>query len=302
MPDLRHRLENAIRSSSLAERVTAAVLFGSLAAGRGTARSDVDLLIIAGGLPVRRHHRSALAAEIKRQRPGLPLDVLLLTADEARSNFTNHNPLFLDIAFDGIVVMDLDGDLTAMMAETREYVQRRGIVRTPDGWRFPIRPHAVAYLSTVTNRDFALGMLRDGERDWMIAERLVKEGFYDKAVYHLQQGVEKAVKGILIALGTFHKTHFVGALLRQAIEEGTIEAEWKDRLAEVAAVSEELEPDMSLSRYPAIINDALWLPSKEYTQEDARESAAKAARALSTAKSFLDHWFCEPPDESDVSL
>jgi hypothetical protein len=38
----------------------------------------------------------------------LPLDLLLLTKGEVISNFENHNPLFLDIAAEGVVIFDED--------------------------------------------------------------------------------------------------------------------------------------------------------------------------------------------------
>ena len=51
-------------------------------------------------------------------------------------------------------------------------------------------------------------MLKDGERDYLIGSKLIDEGFYDKAVYHFQQSVEKCIKSILIAYGIFSKDAF----------------------------------------------------------------------------------------------
>lgn len=127
----------------------------------------------------------------------------------------------------------------------------------------------------------------------------MEDGFYDKAVYHFQQPVEKAVKAVLIGLGIFQKTHLVGAVLREVtLGEKCVPAHWKDLLLEAARLSEELEPEVSLSRSPGIIGDALWLPSEEYGRDDAEAAGAKAAKALAVAGGFVKDWFAEsPPSE-----
>lgn len=58
-------------------------------------------------------------------------------------------------------------------------------------------------------KDFATTMLEDGEHDYEIGVHIMEKAFYDKAVYHFQQSVEKAIKVFLISLGEFKKTHFV---------------------------------------------------------------------------------------------
>jgi HEPN domain-containing protein/predicted nucleotidyltransferase len=293
--ELIHHVAAVLEVAKLSFRLTGAILFGSTARDEATAGSDVDLLAVAEELPPKCHRRARQIGEIKQLFPGVPLDVLLLTPDEVRSNFANHNPLFLDIAEDGTLLLD-NGTLSEAMRETRQYVRARGIIRTPQGWRFPVERGAPTYLSKVSNRDFAFGMLKDAEPDLEIGRRLLEEKYYDKAVYHFQQTAEKGVKGALIALGVLQKTHFVGAVLRQTATEERVPEQWRPRLAEAASLSEELEPDMSLSRYPGIIDDTLWLPSEEYTDEDARAAALKAARALTIVQDFVQDWFRPPPD------
>jgi HEPN domain-containing protein/predicted nucleotidyltransferase len=284
-----------LRSAKLSYRILGVILFGSTARDEATSHSDVDLLVVAEPLPEKPHRRAPEIAELKRLFSGVPLDVLLLTPDEVRCNFANHNPLFLDMAEDGAVLLD-DGTLNDWVRATREYIRRRGIIRTADGWRFPVERGAPTYLSKVSNRDFASGMLKDAERDWQIGRRLLADAFYDKAVYHFQQATEKAVKGALIALGVFQRSHVVGTVLRQAAAEDRIPAQWRRPLVEAASLSEELEPDVSLSRYPGIIDDALWLPSEEYTHEDAQAAEAKSAKALTIARDFVEAWFAPPPE------
>ena len=84
------------------------------------------------------------------------------------SNFTNHNPLFLDIAEDGVVIEDVENFLFNLMRQTREYIKTKGIKRLNGGWQFPVVYRAAVSLSNVSNRDFAEAMLKDGERDFLI--------------------------------------------------------------------------------------------------------------------------------------
>lgn len=271
--------------------IVAALLFGSWAKVSETPDSDIDLLIIADGINIKRHRRGIEIAYLKHCLPGLSLDILLFTQEEVRSNFRNHNPLFLDMAEEGIIVLDEDNLLQNLMIETRGYVRQRGIKRFGDGWIFPVEKGVPTYLSKVSNRDFSYAMLKDGERDFRIGERLIEDGFYDKAVYHFQQSVEKAIKSVLIAMGVFQKTHFIGEVLREVISEKDISARWKTDLIEVAGISEEIEPEVSLSRYPGIIDDSLWLPFDEYQNEDADRAMGKAARVLSVSRGFVEDWF-----------
>lgn len=150
---------------------------------------------------------------MKESLPVSGADILLLTPEEARSNFENHNPLFLDIAEEGILLFDETGSILQLMGETRRYIRKRGIRRYRGGWMFPVEQGRPTPLSRVTNADFSRAMLKDGERDLEIGKQLTRAAFYDKAVYHFQQASEEAVKGILIALGVFQKTHFVGEIL-----------------------------------------------------------------------------------------
>ncbi len=68
----------------------------------------------------------------------------------------------------------------------------------------------------------------------------------------------------------------------------------KERLKELARTSMDIEPEVTFSRYPGIINDALWLPYEEYSREDAEEAMPKANKALKIAEEFLAGWFLTP--------
>jgi HEPN domain-containing protein/predicted nucleotidyltransferase len=284
------RIQAALKKSCFPE-VVAAVVFGSVAKGTAATCSDVDLLVVCRDINPKRHRRGEEIAAIKKNLPELPMDILLLTPQEVESNFRNHNPLFLDIAEEGIVLIDDHGWLENMMEATRQYVQQRGIEKTDNGWIFPVIRGTPTCLSKVSNKDFSLAMLKDGERDYLISLSLIDEGYYDKAVYHSQQAVEKCVKAILIAMGIFQKTHFVGGVLRATLSEKGVPTAWREELTQLADISESIEPEVTLSRYPGIIQDHLWLPFEEYEKQDAEKAKSKAEYVLETAKRFVDDWF-----------
>jgi HEPN domain-containing protein len=219
------------------------------------------------------------------------LDILLLTTKECLSNFRNHNPLFLDIACEGIVLLDEDDFLKSLIEETRAYISERKLRKLEDGWEFPVTDRVPVYLSNVSNKDFAIAMLTDGERDFEIAVKILEGGYFDKAVYHFQQSVEKAVKAILICFGIFKKTHFVGEILLKELERRELDDNWKEKLVQIARLSSEIEPEVTWSRYPRIDEGILWLPYEEYTEDDANEIKEKCKQAVKAAREFFEWWF-----------
>lgn len=284
-------VRDQLRLGTWSFSLTGAVLFGSYARGTAEKDSDVDLLVVARNLPPRRHRRKEEILQIKTVMPGLPLDVLLLTPEECEANFRGHNPLFLDIAEHGVLLFDADGSLKALMAETRRYVQEHGVRRSGDGWLFPVRKRVPTPLSPVSNKDFAQAMLADGSRDNEIGDRLLADGYYDKAVYHFQQAAEKGVKAILICFGSVHKTHFVGSILDAFVEREDLPNKTRQALKEAARLSSKLEPEGTLSRYPGMSENSLWIPCEQYTSEDAQSSKQDAGRVIDIAREFLKEWF-----------
>lgn len=168
--------------------VIAAVIYGSWARGQQTEDSDVDMLIISNAINPKKHKRGEEIACMKDWLSlGIPLDILLLTVDECISNFRNHNPLFLDIVLEGIILIDKGDFLKNLIEETLTYIRQKGIEKLSDGWRFPVLYRKPTFLSNVSNRDFAIVMLTDGERDFKVGMNIMKDGYFDKAVYHFQQ-------------------------------------------------------------------------------------------------------------------
>jgi HEPN domain-containing protein/predicted nucleotidyltransferase len=287
-------MKNNISSQlhSLPFKIKAALLYGSFARGTFTPDSDIDILFVSDEVNPKKHRRGKDIAQIKEcLSSGTPLDILLLTSKECLSNFRNHNPLFLDIAWEGLIFFDENNFLESLIDETRSYISEKNIKKLSDGWLFPVPERTPTFLSKVSNKDFALAMINDGVRDFTIGVNIMEDGFYDKAVYHFQQSAEKAVKAVLICFGIFKKTHFVGEILLKELESRIMDVNWKEDLTMIAKVSSEVEPEVTWSRYPGIDNDALWIPSEEYTVEDTRSIKDKCEKVIKTAQDFLAWWF-----------
>lgn len=288
--DIKERIANGLKN--LPVKVRSAAIYGSWAKGTQKEDSDIDILMISDEVNPRKQKRGREIATIKEQLSVyVPLDILLLTTKECLSNFRNHNPLFLDIACEGIVLLDEDDFLKSLIEETRAYISERKLRKLEDGWEFPVTDRVPVYLSNVSNKDFAIAMLTDGERDFEIAVKILEVGYFDKAVYHFQQSVEKAVKAILICFGIFKKTHFVGEILLKELERRELDDNWKEKLVQIARLSSEIEPEVTWSRYPGIDEGILWLPYEEYTEDDANEIKEKCKQAVKAAREFFEWWF-----------
>lgn len=272
--------------------IKAAALFGSYARGEHVADSDMDILVASEELSAKRQRRGKEAALIKQYCPlGTPLDVLLLTPDECSANFRNHNPLFLDIASEGLIVFDTDNLLHDLFEQTRTHIREKNIRKIPDGWLFPVLFREPSYLSPTSNKDFALVMLQDAMRDHDIGGLLAKAGYYDKGVYHFQQATEKALKAALVCLGAFKKSHFVAQSLLEIAEAAEIPEDQRKKLIDAGTVALEIEPEVTWSRYPGLIDDSLWVPAMEYGPDDAAEAGRRAFTVLSLSREFVSWWF-----------
>ncbi len=129
----------------LGPRLRSLVLFGSVARGHATARSDIDVLVVAAGFPrslVDRRRPLLAAWSEARARHALPAvewNLVTKTPEEARF----HSPLYLDIVEDGILLVDrarfFETVLDAMRARMRELGSRR--VFLDDGsWYWDLKP------------------------------------------------------------------------------------------------------------------------------------------------------------------
>jgi len=144
--DIFTEVRMTFEKASLPFDVSGVAAFGSRVKGTATPDADFDVLIVASGINPKRHRRTNEIVQIKHCLSPLLLDILLLTPEEVISNFKNHNPLFLDIAEEGVVLLDKNGFLKGLINEVREYITIKGIKRLGDGWKFPVKHGVATYL------------------------------------------------------------------------------------------------------------------------------------------------------------
>ena len=271
-------------------KIVSIAIFGSTARCENHADSDVDLLVIAEGIAKKRIQRIPDIVKIKRElNLGFPLDILLVSKDECQLNFRNHNPLYLDIALDAEIIYDT-GFLENLIEETREYIDSNNIRRGVDSWSFPVKERTATNLSKISNKEWALVWLEDGRRDLLAASYLFDLELNEKSVYHCQQTVEKVTKAVLAVWGEFRKTHFVADALREECNKREL-GEWKEKLIEIAEIGNKTEPQVSLSRYPGLTDNTLWLPYEEYDTNIAKEYLQNAEIAFKIGEEFIKWWF-----------
>jgi uncharacterized protein len=117
------------------ERLVALALFGSRARGAARSDSDVDLMLLAEGLPADPFERARVV-----RVPGLgatdpSVSVRALSPTEYERDIA---PIDLDIALDASVLYDRDGYLAQRLNLIRERIEQAGLIRAPDlswSWR-----------------------------------------------------------------------------------------------------------------------------------------------------------------------
>jgi predicted nucleotidyltransferase len=131
--------------ADLGDRLVSLVLFGSVARGQARASSDIDLLVVAEGLPrtLAERRRPLLDSwERARASRGLPhVQWSLVTKLPAEARV--RSPLYLDLVEEGILILDRQGFFEAVLAGMRERMRALGSrrVHLPDGsWYWDLKP------------------------------------------------------------------------------------------------------------------------------------------------------------------
>lgn len=107
------------------------ILHGSAARGTFGAGSDIDILVIAEGLPKNFLERLRMLDELRDSTA--PIEVLAYTPDEFRRMIEKPHPTALSAIEDGIVLHD-DGFFEEMRRRFSEIRERLRIVKVGDGW------------------------------------------------------------------------------------------------------------------------------------------------------------------------
>jgi uncharacterized protein len=141
----RPALVAAVEAWIKCEGLVAIVLFGSVARRDARPTSDMDVLLVAEGLPRSQADRRQPfldAWETVRMARGLPhveWNLIVKTRDEA----TYHSPLYLDMVEDAILILDSERFFENVLARMRERMRELGSrrIHLPDGsWYWDLKP------------------------------------------------------------------------------------------------------------------------------------------------------------------
>jgi len=135
------------------ERLRAVLLFGSVARGQARGDSDVDLMVVADGMPTRYGDRVREALDMLEGWENVKLnlserfsiypniDLMLLDTREAD---TTH-PFYLDAVQEGIILYDKDEFMATRLEALRQKLEQAGAIRIqlPNGrWYWVVSPAA----------------------------------------------------------------------------------------------------------------------------------------------------------------
>jgi len=130
------------------DRLVAVALFGSSARGTAGPSSDLDLLVVARGLPADPFSRCAVFARTGATLTpdGRRIDLVGRTPEEFLADIA---PLHLDLALDARILHDEDEWLAGRLARVRQRLQEAGLERGPDlVWRWRRLPRAADWAIT----------------------------------------------------------------------------------------------------------------------------------------------------------
>jgi len=135
----------------------------------------------------------------------------------------------------------------------------------------------------VTNQSLARSYLLKAQRRLKALAVLRDEGAHSDVVREAQELVELALKGALRSVGIEPpKFHDVGALL--VAHAPKFPAETAPRLGRAAEISKRLRRERELSFY----GDIDFIPTEQYSAEDARRAYDEAAFVLSLVEEIVE--------------
>ena len=124
--------------------------------------------------------------------------------------------------------------------------------------------------------ELAKGFLEEALDDLEAAEILYRNGKWSKVVFLCQQALEKAMKAVLFLIGYgIVMDHKVSAIFGYEMGKRGVEA------GDIVTIATSLEEEFPKTRYPRIYRGELFLPSKEFSEEDAKYYLEETKKAIS---------------------
>lgn len=134
----------------------------------------------------------------------------------------------------------------------------------------------------MTNESLAQSYLRKATDRLDVLEVLLNKGAYSDVVREAQELVELALKGMLRAVGIEPpKLHDVGGLVSEHCDR--FPREVQDQLSDLARISKRLRKERELAFY----GDLDFIPTEEYSLEDAKVAQQEAHRVLQVANRVI---------------
>jgi len=263
--------------------LVAVAVFGSVGRGTPGPASDIDVLLVATGLPPGRLARMQRFEQVERimaprllQLKAQGIDTffspVLKTPEEVRRG----SLLFLDMVDDARILIDRNGFLASYLADLGRRLKAGAGRKVQRGqhWHWVFDPEKLARAGN------QLGKARVRLK---MLDHLFNEGAWSDVVREAQEAVELALRGMLRQIGVEPpKQHDVGALL----------VEYRDRLP--AAVAEQAEELARISlwlrkeRESAFHGDIDLIPDLTYGPEDAERARRDAATVVRAAALAID--------------
>lgn len=136
----------------------------------------------------------------------------------------------------------------------------------------------------IKTKDIAKALLIEANNDYDIVSLLIDNKKYNLAVYHAQQAVEKLLKACLAAEGKIGiYKHEVFSFF---LNEFNVKIDTKVmKLLEDAIVP--LEESWANSRYPDWSSEPIWIPSQQYTLDNAKMSETRMRIVFEILVPFL---------------
>ena len=120
--------------------------------------------------------------------------------------------------------------------------------------------------------------MRQANSDWAVAELTAEQGFHSQACYHYGQAAEKALKGLLISLGSLPPYSHALERLVDSLESAGLNVQplRELRLKALSRMNSE-------TRYPSDSE----APADRFDEQDSEEGRGDAEHVLAFAKASL---------------